>query len=189
MTLKLSNPYTWLSAHSQKYALFIFGSATIILLVLLSILDQPLKTDQAPNGIISFEIAINFLQSQSILSSWDHHSKLFAALSLGLDFLFLIAYSLFLSLLCLKTAERFTGKNNWFRNIGIIISWLQFLAALFDAVENYALIQLLLGSQKELFSSIAYYFAVAKFLFILTAFVYLIAGFIMRLFFRKGTSK
>jgi hypothetical protein len=189
MTLKLSNPLAWLSEHSQKYALLIFGSATIILLVLLSVLDQPLKTDQAPGGIISFEIAKDFLRSQSILTSWDQHSKLFAALSLGLDFLFLIAYSLFLSLLCFKTAERFTGKNNWFRSIGIIIAWLQFLAALFDSIENYALIQLLLGSQKELFSSIAYYFAVTKFLFILSAFVYLIAGFIMRLFFRKGTSK
>lgn len=189
MTQKLSNPFTWLSEHSQKKALFIFGSATIILLVLLSILDQPLKTDQAPNGIISFEIAKDFLRSQSILSSWDQHSRLFAALSLGLDFLFLLVYSLFLSLLCFKTAERFTGKNNWFRSIGIIIAWLQFLAALFDAVENYALIQLLLGSQKELFSLMAYYFATAKFLLIITAFVYLIAGLIMRLFLRNGTSK
>jgi hypothetical protein len=67
-----------------------------ILLFAMRSLDTPLRTRTAPGGIVSFELAKNYAASQQILDSWSAKAKINAALSLGLDFLFLILYGLVL---------------------------------------------------------------------------------------------
>ncbi len=189
MPSKFSNPFFWLSAHSHKRVVIILGILTIVLIVVLNILDQPLKNPHAPSGIISFELAKGFIQSQVILASWDPISKLYAALSLGIDFLFLVTYSLFLSLSCIKLSEKFIGHKDWFSRIGVLFAWAQLLAAILDAIENYGLIRLLLGSQRELFSTLACYCAAVKFFFIFLGIFYLVLGLFILLVLRIRASK
>ena len=78
------------------------------------------------------------------------------------DFLFLLVYALFISILIHTLNERL-WKHTKIYTIGVILIWCMFLAALFDMVENVALIKLLLGDLQQKWSSIAYYFAIFKF--------------------------
>lgn len=173
------NPFTWLSPQFQKRALIFFGVAALILLIILSVVDQPLKNVHS-GGMIAFELTGSFEHSQEMLDSWDHNAKLFAAFSLGIDYLFMVAYSLFLALLIFKLSEKFIGQKEWFSQLGIYLSWAQFAAAFFDAMENYFLLRILLGSQSEIFSSLAFYSASIKFVLIILGLIYIVSALILR---------
>jgi uncharacterized membrane protein len=135
---------------------------TIALLVYLSILipmmlffDIPLKNEVAPNGIVSFELAKELIVSENILNSWDTHARTSAGMSMGLDFLFLIIYASFIALLMHKLNERIWNNTRIYK-LGVLLIWGVFLAALFDVIENFALIKLLLGDLQQSCSSIAF---------------------------------
>ena len=170
---------------SLKKPLIYSGILTAIVFLALRAFGEPLITPEAPGGIISFELAKTLEQSQLMLASWDTNAKINAGLSTGIDFLFLMAYGFFFALLCITVAKRFRDKINWLYKTGIYLAALQIIAALFDAIENIALIKLLLGSQNCLYSSISYYFASFKFIFILLGFIYIIVGFVVSFFINK----
>lgn len=136
----------------------------------------------APNGIVSFELAKDINTSISIISSWDLNAKINAGLSLGIDFLYLIVYSIFFATSCYLISQKYINKNNWMFKTGLLLTKLQFVAALFDAIENIALIKLLIGSNNEIYSSVAFYFASIKFLIIALGIIYIIIGFITMIF-------
>lgn len=117
-----------------------------------------------------------------MLASWDTNAKINAGLSLGIDFLFLFVYGIFFATACFAVAKKFKDRINWFYKLGIYLACLQFVAALFDAIENVALIKLLLGSNNGMYSSIAFYFASAKFAIIAIGFIYIILGLLTSLF-------
>ncbi len=169
------------SNFAYRQILIISGIFTIILFLLLGHFDKPLVTETAPNGIISFELAKDIDKSISIIASWDINAKINAGLSLGIDFLFLVVYSIFFATACYLIAQKFINKN-WMYKTGLLFAKLQFVAALFDAIENIALIKLLLGSNNSLFPSIAYYFASIKFAIIAIGIIYIIIGLLTSLF-------
>ena len=53
------------------------------------ILDRPLRTPAAPQGIVSYELAGTLPRAQEILASWGERGRLFAGVGLGLDYLYL----------------------------------------------------------------------------------------------------
>ncbi|MCJ7801211.1 MAG: hypothetical protein MUP82_02505, partial [Candidatus Marinimicrobia bacterium] len=101
------------------------------------------------------------------------------------DFLFLIVYAIFFATACYLVAQKYIYKNNLMYKTGLLIAKLQFSAALFDAIENIALIKLLLGSNNSIFPTIAYYFASIKFALIAIGIIYIIIGYTVSLF-QKG---
>jgi len=177
--MNISNPFSWLSVQTQKKALIFFGVAALILLITISMVDQPLKNSNS-GGIISYELAGNFERSQEILNSWDYTAKLYAAFSLGIDYLFMVAYSLFLALSIYKLSQNFVGQKESLLKIGIYLSWAQFVAAIFDGIENYFLFRLLSGSQVEMFSTLAFYSASIKFILIFLGLLYIIIALILK---------
>ncbi len=180
-----TNPFSWLAPQYEKKMLWLSGVLTVLLLLVLGQIDQPLRTLAAPNGIVSFELSKSLAQAQQILTSWNSTAKMFAALSLGLDFLFLLTYSLFLSLAAFKIAKMFVGTLEWLARIGNYLVWFPLIAALFDVLENCFLIALLTGSQNKLFPLLAYYSSTLKFTLIFLAIIYIIVGLLMRFAFRK----
>jgi len=56
----------------------------------------------------------------------------------------------------------------------VLLIWGVFLAALFDAIENIALLNLLSGNLNQVWSSMAYYFAVLKFSILAIVMVYIL---------------
>ena len=171
--------------YSLKAPLIFFAIFTIIAFLSMRAFLEPLITSEAPGGIISFELAKTLEQSQAILSSWDTNVKINTGISLGIDFLFLFFYGFLFALACFSIAKKFKNNIEWFYKLGVYLAFLQFVAALFDAIENIALIKLLLGSNNEIHSSIAFYFASMKFAIIAIGIIYIIIGLFTSLF-QKG---
>ena len=67
-------------------------AATAVLLLVLVVVNQPLQTGSAPQGIVSLQMAATADQSMAILRSWRQDGMLWAQISLWLDFLFVPAY-------------------------------------------------------------------------------------------------
>ena len=78
---------------TYKKMLFYFAIFTVIAFLAMRPFLEPLITPEAPNGIISFELAKTLEQSQAMLSSWDNNAKINAGISLGIDYLFLFFYA------------------------------------------------------------------------------------------------
>jgi len=171
-----TNPLIWLNSAYEKKMLYFSGAMTLLLLLLMNLIDRHLINLQAVHGIISFELAGDFRHSQQILASWSASAKVWAGLSLGIDYLFMAAYGVFLALSCYKIAKGLLFRNVWFYRLGIGLSWLMFLAAVLDAIENYGLIRLLFGSQAAFFSGLAFYCASVKFFLVFIGIIYLVFG-------------
>jgi hypothetical protein len=152
----------------------------LLLLLLISIaimryLDSFLITLSSPNGIVSFELAKESNVSAEIINSWTETAKAAAGLSLGFDFLFLLIYASFISLLIIRINESFFYNEN-FKIIEKVMVTLPFLAAFFDIIENVALIKLLLGDIQNKWSLIASYSAMIKFGLLFILIVYILLG-------------
>ena len=147
-------------------------------------LDSEIQNNETAQGIISFELAKDLSKSEAILNAWNMESKTAAGMSLGFDFLFLLVYSLFISILIDTLNERL-WKHTKIYTIGVILIWCMFLAALFDMIENVALIKLLLGDLQQKWSSIAYYFAISKFSLLFIGILFIVLNSIISLFKKK----
>ena len=71
----------------------------------MQIVGDPLINPTAPSGIVTFELAGKVSKVQEILVSWDSHEQLFAALGLGLDYVFMLLYSTTVGLACLWAGD------------------------------------------------------------------------------------
>ncbi|HFB63921.1 MAG TPA: hypothetical protein ENJ60_00130 [Aeromonadales bacterium] len=93
---------------------------------------------------------------------------------LGVDYLFIILYASTISLSCLLLARKISMVFPHAANLGIFIAKIQIIAALCDATENFALIQLLLGSDHPHWPVIALWMALIKFSLIGIGILYII---------------
>jgi hypothetical protein len=128
----LPSAYRW-----GLLALFFVGTAAFA--VKLALQGKPLRTEAAPNGILSYEFAWDRSQAERIIGSWGS-LKDTAEHQLWWDFGFLVFYPLLLSLACAMLAE---SPFNSMAAVGIFISWAVLAAGPLDAVENIALLRML----------------------------------------------
>jgi hypothetical protein len=158
---------------SNKQYYLLLSTLLFVFIGFMRYFDSYLKTDLSINGIVSFELAKDVNVSSAIINSWDETAKIAASLSMGFDFLFLIVYSLFIAELI-----HFLNNKLWihssFYSIGRLLIKAIFLAAFFDSIENIALIQLLLGDLRVIWSNTAFYFAFLKFILIGICLVYIL---------------
>lgn len=151
--MSLYHPLDFVGDRIRKPLFFAFLSGTLILFAVFRVLDAPLQTPVAPNGIVSFELAGTPEKAFQILVSWEPidqsgppliiqpSRKLFAAFGLGIDYLFMPVYATALALGILLAAGRHEG---WFPTFGAWLGWGVYTAAIFDGIENYALARILL---------------------------------------------
>ncbi len=175
--IEMSHPLEFLPLRVRKQLFFTFLFLTLVLFAVFRVLDQPLRTDAAPNGIVSFELAGDARTAHLITDSWKQMSLLlsatgapnpdivnvpyaFAAFGLGLDYLFMPVYALALGFATLLAAQKHTGA---LRSMAVAAGYGAFAAALFDAVENYVLFQMLLGVYDTGYPAIAAFCAIVKF--------------------------
>ena len=171
------HPFLWLSDASQRRALPYLIVLTLIGSGVMTWLDTPLRTAEAPFGIGSFELARTLARSQSVLESWNTSARVYAGISLGIDYLYLVLYSASISLACVRLALARHRRNARLAGVGIAMAWAQPLAAGLDAIENYALIRLLLGSQEAAWPLLAWACAIPKFAVVAAGLLYvLLAG-------------
>src|SRR5690554_7377635 len=108
------------------------------LFLVIAVLNQSLKTEAAPQGIFSFQLAATAEQSGAILQSWGQENLAFAELSLWLGLLFTVAWVASL----LQLTRHFTRDRPGIRERKIArwVRALFVLAALCDLAENSVLI-------------------------------------------------
>jgi hypothetical protein len=153
----------------RKRLFFTFLFPTLLLFAVFRVLDQPLQTPAAPNGIVSFELVRTPDAAEYMLSSWSREEKFNAAFGLGIDYLFMPLYSFALAFGTLLAAGRHSG---WIKSLGAVAGYGAFVAALFDAVENFALFQVLLGAYQSSYPAIAATCATIKFGLLIFGLVY-----------------
>lgn len=169
----------------SRNGLILSGIFAAVLFVLLTFLNQDLKNPVAPQGMISYELAHDVGRSLNILASWDGREKTIAAFSLGIDYFFLVAYALFFALSCYVAAGKIKKRLAGLYRAGIVLAVAQILAAILDALENYGLFRLLLGSQNAVFAQLAFYAATLKFSFIFMGILYILIALMLAMRYRK----
>ena len=183
----MQHPLEFIPNQYRRRIFFTLLILTLILFGVFSFLDIPLRTPAAPNGIVSFELAGTVGQANAITSEWKRSSLLLSAVSgqanpdiinipyifaifgLGLDYLFMPVYALALALGTLLAAGQYGG---WLKSLGAAAGYGAFAAAVFDAVENYALFQILLGRVFSPYPELAFYCAVTKFGLLIFGLIY-----------------
>jgi len=157
----MSHPFGWLQ---EKYWLKAFVGLTIATLIVFAVIsawDKPLQTQASPQGIVSFETAGSVAAAQNILGAWSAKARVFAGLSLGIDYLFMVLYALAIGLGCVLVGAAWHGP--WER-LGVGLAWAVWVAAGLDAVENVALIRMLTqGTASEPWPRVAAACATIKF--------------------------
>lgn len=169
----MRHPLEGISPALRKPFFYFFLLLTLSIFGVFRYLDVPLQTAAAPNGIVSYELAGSLEVSQSILRSWDAEARLFAAFGLGFDYLFMPVYAVALSLGLLLAGYEKLGV---YHTLTAWAGWGVFLAALFDAVENYALWQSLIGDSSPLFPQLAAFCATVKFVLLLVGMAIALIG-------------
>lgn len=101
----------------------------------------------------------------------------------GLDFLYLIVYPVWLSLLGLTLSERLGGT--W-KRIGLWVSSAVILCAPFDAIENHALIEQLMRGPSDALAARAWLCATIKFALFFVAVAFVAAAGVVALFGRRA---
>ena len=188
----MSHPLDFIPNNSRKPIFWAFLAGTLSLYAVFGILDIPLRTSAAPSGILSFELAGTPFQAQAIIDSWHEMAYLlssvegqpvpglvsrayaFAVFGLGLDYLFMPVYATALALGIFLAAGRHPG---WFATFGAWLGWGAYAAALFDAVENYALARMLMMNQVwSPYPEVAAFSASVKFILLSLGLVYALVG-------------
>ncbi|SBO41989.1 membrane protein of unknown function [Cyanobium sp. NIES-981] len=120
-----------------------------------------------------------------VLSLWTAIEKQWAAFGLGLDFLYMLVYSLSIAILCLlgsralsvsrcqSGSSRVSSCFIHFAWLGVALAWGQFAAVVLDTAENISLLSLLFNLVPEHSQTIAHLsvsFAFLKFVIILSGF-------------------
>jgi len=158
---------------------------TLVLTIMLQTVDVPLKTSAAPLGIVSYELAGATAAAQRILDSWDAGARVHAGFSLGLDYLYMPTYALTIGLACAWAARLLGGRRRWLGRMGRALAFGLGLAALLDAVENYALTTMLFGAAADPWPAVARWCATGKFALIIVGLVYVLAGAVIWIVTRK----
>lgn len=129
-----------------------------------------------PN-IVDYEFANTTAKATGIINAWDALARLQACLNLGFDFLYMPVYSTTIALACVMGAGVLAAKG-W-RNLGMLLAWGLWLAAIFDATENYALITMMLNGVSDPYPAISAFCATCKFSLILMGLLYALVSLII----------
>jgi hypothetical protein len=135
----------------------------------MSIAVQPFNSKQ----IVAFELAKTPEAAVDIMSEWEATDLItHATKSIYLDFVFLVLYSLSISLGCLVLSN-FTD-NRFLIQLGSWLSKIAMLAGLSDVIENLAMLKSLSGKITEVTTTVAYGFAIVKFSIVIVSLLFAI---------------
>jgi hypothetical protein len=180
----MRHPFQEIPASRRKPIFVASFVLTLAVMWVLRVADEPLQTDAAPQGIISYELAGSVQGAQEILDSWDASAQAHAGFSLGFDYVYLLAYATTIGLACVWLAEGLSERLRSLASLGPWLAWGLCLAALLDAVENAALLTMLFGSASSPWPQVARCCAVLKFALVALGLLYVVAGVVARILVR-----
>lgn len=149
-------------------------ATTLAVMGVMGALDGPLRTSAAPQGMVSLELAGDAARAERILDSWGARGRRMAALSLGLDVLFLVLYATANALACLWAGRVLAPRA--LARLATPLAWGQWLAGGLDAVENAALAVVLVDGPEGPWPALARAAAVPKFALVAMGLLYAALG-------------
>ncbi|MEI6756881.1 MAG: hypothetical protein FDX18_05460 [Chlorobium sp.] len=188
----MKTPFDWLEKNEQKQVAGIFWIFLILVTLLFGFVFNPLVTEAAPWGVISFELPPIGESGGTIasLQSWNAAGQLIplAKRSLELDFLYIVLYAVPLSISSLLAARTLLDKGSCaLGKAGIIMSWVVMVAAISDGLENYFLLSVIAGfdplvpTAMACMAKLANLFAIMKFVLLLSVVLYLLLAFLEKI--------
>jgi hypothetical protein len=177
----MTHPLQSIPQEKRKAVFWSLLSATLIWMVIMQLVNAPLITADAPQGIISFELAGSFGKAKWILASWGVRAQMYAAFGLGIDYVFMLLYSTTIALGCIWSGEVLRSVGWPLSKLGVGLAWGQWAAAALDAVENIALAVILVGGLAHHWPELACWCALIKFALIFIGLVYAFFGLVARL--------
>lgn len=165
----------------QKKNLLFFIGVALAMMAIMTALDHlltNLSISERHYGIVSYELAWNRENVNKIFSSWGSKGKSLASFSLGLDFLFIVAYAAAIRQFCLVLSYCLYETQPRLSKAGDIFSILVIVAAGFDVVENSFLTAILLSVPSDSMVLSASLAASGKFALITVCLIYVFIGII-----------
>jgi len=139
----------------------------IVLFFLFSIamfsIDLLIQNELTPLGIISFEFIKSIEASNMALEAWGDQGRIAVGISLGMDFFYVALYVIILYAFLQMAAQKAQEVSVFCEKTLLKMAYFSPLLGLLDYIENYSLIELLLGSQYAFWPVLAYYCALIKF--------------------------
>jgi len=161
---------------TRRRWLWILGIAMLALLAVEAVYDGRMQ-DAGQHGIVAFEVAFTSGKAHSIMAAWGSKGRDAAVASLWFDFLYLIAYGLFLWLAVRAVGDGLRARGRaGLAAPAAAISLLPLIGAACDVVEDVFLLLQLGGRAQSLGPPLAGGFATVKFACLAIAIVYLLVG-------------
>lgn len=159
---------------TRGWGLIASGIAMVLLLLAMSPAEDRMQ-ENGP-GMVPFELTGGQDRADEILGEWGEEGQDAAREQLWMDFGFLIAYGIFLTL-AVAAVRDLARSRGWRRlaAIGAVVVYFGALGAGFDALENICLL-LTLDETGAALPLLATIFASCKFLLLAMAIVYLLVG-------------
>jgi hypothetical protein len=112
----------------QQDFFWCFLVACLVAMLGMGLIDEQIKTKEAPLGIMSFQQAFTPEKAAAILDAWTHKQKIWVGFSLGADHLLMPLYAFTIALGCMVVG---TGAE-----VAIDMASAQFVAAILDFLEG-----------------------------------------------------
>lgn len=117
-----------------------------------------LKTVDSPRAIVDLELANEPQRVQALLSNWNIQD---VRLNIQIDFLFIVAYTVFLALAADGMATKWRFSSMQF--LGWLMARLAFIAGILDIAENLLMLQTIEQHYSHLSLSLTRFAALTKF--------------------------
>mgnify|MGYP001201188216 CR=1 FL=1 len=151
-------------------------AANFLFIIAAKLLLQPFT----PGEIVRFELAKEVPVAENILREWITHGKYnMAVMSIYLDFLFIILYTMGLGVTCIFLAG-LTG-HEILQRAGKFFASLLIVAGICDAIENFAMLRSMHGTIHRWSVILTYDMATTKFSIVLLTVLFIFVCLVFRL--------
>ena len=143
--------------------------ATLIMVIVMRWQGDKLKSSVSPGAIINLEFAKTPQRLNELMMNWDISM---VKINIWLDFLFIVCYTLFLSIAATATALKW--PEGLMRQFGLTFARVAFAAGVLDISENLLMLQSIAGNFTNASLQLTYYCAAIKFTLAAIIFLYLL---------------
>lgn len=142
----------------MKKNLSVAAVATLLMMIIMRWQGSGLKTDVSPRGIVDLEFADTRQRLHELMMQWDISV---VKMNIWLDFLFIVAYVLFLSIAAELSALKW-GPGIW-QKTGLWLARAAYVAGVMDIAENLLMLQSVAGNYNNASLQLTFYCAAVKF--------------------------
>jgi len=156
----------------MKKNLTVAAISALIMFIIMRWYGAGLQNPVSIRGIVDLEFADTPQRLYELLSRWDLSM---VKMNIWLDFLFIVAYTVFFSIAAETGAEKWPEKTVP-RQAGFFFARVAYVAGVLDIAENLLMLQSIGGNFTGVSLQLTFYCAAIKFILIAVIILYLLAS-------------